>query len=65
MTTATDINGNTIDFEAAANLMDDDIREALHSDGTDRTPTAFLAAYAIRHEEKFGEEFAPYAGGAW
>ncbi len=62
--TATNEMGQMIDFEAAANLMDDDIREDLHSQGID-DPTEFLRAYAERHEEAFGEPFAPWSGGAW
>lgn len=67
MTTATNINGQTIDFEAAAALMDDEIREHMHDNyepGFD-DPQAFLTEYARRHRERFGEDFAPYHGGAW
>ena len=63
----TDANGNRIDFAAAANLMDDDLREEIHSNyapGYDNEQ-AFLEEYARRHEEKFGEAFAPYSGEAW
>lgn len=59
-----DANGREIDMEAAAMLMDDDIREELHSEGFD-SDQEFIEEYAKRHEEKFGESFAPYVGGAW
>ena len=48
-------------LEAAAILMDDDIREAIHADAVcgQRTADAawFLAEYCARHEAKFGEVF--------
>ena len=66
MTTATNAIGQTIDMEAAAMLMDDELREDIvFSAEFDEDPTGFLAEYARRHQEKFGEEFAPYVGGAW
>ncbi len=66
-TEALDANGHKIDMDAAANLMDDEIREDMSSNyapGFDN-PQAFLAEYARRHEAKFGEPFAPFAGGSW
>lgn len=48
--------GVTIDFEAAVNLMDDELREALHAKGID-TEQEFFDAYAEAHEAKFGEEW--------
>lgn len=52
------INGQTVDFDAAVALMDDDIREALHAEGVE-DEQAFVDAYCARHAEKFGgEEFA-------
>lgn len=59
-----DINGKPIDFDAAVNLMDDDLREELHSAGIE-SEQAFIEAYAKLHAGRFGEAFAPYAGGAW
>jgi len=62
-----DAKGNEIDFEAAVALMDDDIREDLHFNyeaGFDN-PQAFLEEYARRHQEKYGEPFAPWDGGQW
>ena len=68
MTTATNYNGEEIDLDTAASLMDADIREDVSSNfapGFDN-PTAFLAEYARRHAEAFdGEEFAPYYDGNW
>ena len=51
-------NNNQVDFEAAVNLMDDEIREALHSELAPCTEQEFFDAYCKAHEEKYGEEFA-------
>lgn len=56
--------GCEVDFDAAVNTMDDEIREDLNSQGID-DPQEFFNAYADAHEEKFGEEWAPYANFAW
>ena len=50
-------NGKEIDFEAAVNLMDDEIREALANDGKERTEQEFFSAYEKAHAEKYGEEW--------
>lgn len=66
MTTATNATGETIDMDAAAMLMDDELREDIaFSARFDEDPSGFLAEYARQHQEKFGEPFAPYVGGAW
>ena len=44
-------------YEAAVNLMDDEIREELHNEMAPCTDLEFLEAYMERHEEKYGEEF--------
>lgn len=59
-----DERGELIDFAAASNLMDSDIREELHN-GPQISNQAFMDAYAEAHREKYGEDFAPYVGGAW
>ena len=51
-----DENGNDVDFEVAVNLMDDDLRESLHSEGIE-TEQEFFDEYCKRHEEKYGEKF--------
>ena len=48
--------GKEIDFQAAVELMDDDIREALHSEGYE-TEQEFFAAYEAAHAAKYGEEW--------
>ena len=48
-------NGNTIDLDAARQLMDDDLCAAIH--GTVDTEQEFMDAYAKAHEEKYGAEF--------
>lgn len=65
MTKATDSYGREIDYDAAVNLMDDELREEIAAEIAPCTDQEFIEAYARAHEERFGEEFAPYAGGAW
>lgn len=56
--------GHEIDFAAAVQLMDLDILEEVHSEEPE-TEQEFLESYAALHEAHFGEQFAPFAGGAW
>lgn len=57
MTTVT-LNDKTIDFDAAVNLMDDEIREDLNTRIGGCTEQEFMDAYVRAHAEKFdGEEF--------
>lgn len=51
-------NNTQVDFEAAVNLMDDEIREALHAELAPCTEQEFFDAYCKAHEGKYGEEFA-------
>lgn len=51
------VNNRMIDFDAAVNLMDDEIREELHQELAPCTHQEFIDAYAKRHRERFGEEF--------
>lgn len=51
------LNGEMVDFEAAVNLMDDEIREAVHADLAPCTDQEFMDEYARRHEEKYGQSF--------
>lgn len=45
-------------FDAAVELMDNDIREELHMAlPPHTTDDAFLAAYCAKHAERFGSEF--------
>ena len=44
-------------YAAAVELMDDEIREELHSSGEYDTEEAFLEAYMKAHEAKHGERF--------
>lgn len=48
-------NGQAVGFDAAVNLMDDGIREALHR--SDITNHEFMDAYSEAHAEKFNELF--------
>lgn len=49
--------GVQVDYEAAVNMMDDEIREDLHLKFEGKSDQEFFDAYAEAHEEKFGEEF--------
>lgn len=49
--------GQELDYEAAVNLMDDDIREALHMELAPCTDQQFFDAYTKAHAEKYGEEW--------
>ena len=59
------IDNNVHDYEAAVNLMDEELREELHRSMSHSTPQEFIERYAEKHHEKFGDGFAPYEGGAW
>ena len=51
------LNGNLVDFDAAVNMMDDEIREKLHNELAPCTNQEFMDAYAEAHEAKFNERF--------
>lgn len=51
------LNGSEIDFAAAVNLMDDEIREELHAELAPCGNQEFLDAYVERHAQKYGEDF--------
>jgi len=59
--------GTEIDFDAAVELMDDDLRERLHNGDGDPTGSndrpgdeqEFFKWYCRLHRERFGEEFEP------
>lgn len=44
-------------YDAAVELMDDDIREQIHMEKAPCTELEFLEAYMEAHEEKYGEGF--------
>ena len=61
-----DYYGNNVNFDAAVEYMDGEIREQLHDQLAPCTDQEFFDAYAKAHAEKFnGEEFAPYYNHAW
>jgi len=51
------VRGQPVDFDAAVNLMDDDLREAIHDAFIEGTDQDFIDMYAAGHAAKFGEEF--------
>lgn len=54
--TAKEIIDNGL-YNAAVELMDDDIREKIHSALSPCTDEEFLTAYMERHKDKYGEDF--------
>ena len=53
-----DEDGRTVDYAAAVELMDDDLREQLHMELAPCTNQEFFDAYVKAHAEKFnGEKF--------
>jgi len=57
MSTVMNQNGQEIVFEAAVNLMDDEIREKLHMELAPCTDQEFFTAYEKAHSQKYGEKF--------
>ncbi len=53
------VAGQLVPYEAAVNLMDDDLREALNGSwtGAEDDYQGFVDAYAAAHADKFAEEF--------
>ena len=57
------INGHYVDFDAAVNLMNDMLRDRLHSvvadfdDRDSRSYQNFANAYVEAHYAEFGEDF--------
>lgn len=50
-------HGKTLDYQAAVNLMDDEIREGLHNSQDWESEQAFFSAYEKEHLKKYGEEW--------
>lgn len=50
-------NGTEINFEAAVQFMDDEIRENLHMELAFCSDQEFFTAYEKAHEEKYGEDW--------
>ena len=51
------VHGAQVDFDAAVNLMDDEIRKAVHASLAPCSPQEFLDEYVKRHEGKYGDTF--------
>ena len=51
------MNGTEINYEAAVELMDDEICESLNFELSPCTEQAFFTAYENAHAEKYGEEW--------
>jgi hypothetical protein len=57
MTKVINKNGTELDFTAAVNLMDNEIREELHNQLAPCEDQEFFTAYENAHLEKYGEEW--------
>ncbi|MEE1194900.1 MAG: hypothetical protein U0K79_08910 [Phascolarctobacterium sp.] len=51
------LNNHEVDFDAAVNMMDVEIREALHNELAPCTEQEFMDAYVKAHEVKYNEQF--------
>lgn len=52
-----DEDGRTVNYAAAVELMDDDLREQLHMELAPCTNQEFFDAYVKAHAAKYGEKF--------
>lgn len=50
-------SGKEIDFDAATDFMDGEIREKLHDDLAPCTEQEFFTAYEKAHKEKYGKDW--------
>ena len=57
MTMVVNNNCESIDYDAAVSLMDDDLREELAGDLAPCTEQEFFNAYCTAHLAKYGKEF--------
>lgn len=55
MTIVINSNGTAINYDAAVELMDDNLREEVAADLAPCTEQEFFAEYCKRHDAKFGE----------
>ena len=51
------LNGYEVDFDAAVNMMDVEIREELHNELAPCTEQEFMDAYVKAHKVKYNEQF--------
>lgn len=51
------LNGCEVDFDVCVNMMDDDLRENLHSEIAPCSEQEFLDAYCFIHRNTFDEDF--------
>ena len=57
MTEVVNAHGTKLDFDAAVNLMDDEVREIVHSHPEELTPQGFFEMYCQAHWLHFNEDF--------
>ena len=51
--------GYEVDFDAAVEIMDDELREEIHNKFAPCTEQKFFEEYSKAHEERFLGEFPP------
>lgn len=57
MSKVTNANGYELDFDAAVQMMDDEIREAISAELAPCSDQEFFEAYEAAHAEKYGAEW--------
>jgi len=57
--TVTNEYGVEVSYDAAVNLMDDELREMIHGDADAMDEQSFFNKYCRVHFDHFGEEFEP------
>ncbi len=57
------LDGGYVDFEWAMSCADEELCEELHNKMAPCSKQEFFNAYGHAHYERFGEDFAPFAGG--
>ncbi len=63
MRSVIDANGHPVDYDAATEAMDKDLREEVARSVRPEDAQAFFESYAARHAQKYLQPFAPYTGG--
>lgn len=51
------VNGDEVDFQIAAHLMDTDLRTRLHDEIAPCSEQEFIDLYIVKHREIFKEDF--------
>lgn len=65
MTTVTNLNGKKLDFNAAVELMENEVRELLHGAQDWDSEQQFFTAYEKAHTDRYGEWELSKANPVW